>query len=68
MESFGSTDWSKSEGKFISLFNNKKYYDAKNILMQELYGNYMSKNIRFKINNDGKFFKYQIISIKTIDN
>lgn len=68
MESFGSTDWSKSEGKFISLFKNKKYYDAKNILMQELYGNYMSKNIRFKINNVGKFFKYQIISIKTIDN
>ena len=50
------------------ILKNKKYYDAKNILMQELYGNYMSKNIRFKINNGGKFFKYQIISIKTIDN
>ena len=68
MPSFDSMEFSKIENNFIESFNAEKYSKAKNILINELYGEYKRKNIKFKINNNGKFFKYQIISIKTLDN
>lgn len=58
----------KTAEQFNSLFESKKYTEAKRLLIDELEGEYKRKLIKFKINNDGKFFKYQIISIKTIDN
>ena len=57
-----------AESKFKKYYYNKNYYNAKITLLDELYGEYFNKTIKFKINNNGKFFKYQIISIKTIDN
>ena len=68
MPSFDSMEFSKIENNFIESFNAEEYSKAKNILINELYGEYKRKNIKFKINNNGKFFKYQIISIKTLDN
>lgn len=68
MPSFDSIEFGKKENNFIESFNGKEYSKAKNILINELYGEYKRKNIKFKINNNGKFFKYQIISIKTLDN
>lgn len=68
MPSFDSVEWGKIEERFKESLSAKKYYNAKSILINELYGSFITKNIKFKINNDGKFFKYQIISIKTIDN
>lgn len=68
MPSFDSMEFSKIENNFIESFNAEEYSKAKNILINELYGEYKRKNVKFKINNNGKFFKYQIISIKTLDN
>lgn len=66
--SFEDKAYSMAESKFKKYYYNKNYYNAKITLLDELYGEYFNKTIKFKINNNGKFFKYQIISIKTIDN
>ena len=47
--------------------NNKEFDRAKKLIVEDSDGKYERKTIRFKINNNGKFFKYQIISIKTTD-
>ena len=48
-------------------FKNKNFARVKNLVKNEVDGEYSRKTVKFKINNDGKFFKYQIISIKTTD-
>ena len=49
-------------------YNAQKEFDrAKKLIVEDSDGKYERKTIRFKINNNGKFFKYQIISIKTTD-
>lgn len=49
-------------------FENKNFSRTKELIKDEIEGKCERKTVKFKINNDGKFFKYQIISIKTLDN
>lgn len=48
-------------------FENKNFNITKLLIKTEDNGEFRRKTIKFKINNNGKFFKYQIISIKTTD-
>lgn len=49
-----------------SALNNKNYSLASSIVTNELKGEAKKKNINFRIFNDGKYFKYQVIDIKTL--
>lgn len=58
----------ENQNALKAAFENKNFARVKELIKNEVDGEYSRKTVRFKINNDGKFFKYQIISIKTIDN
>ena len=45
----------------------KNYIGAKNIVENKLYGTVTHKQIRFKTNKYGKYFKYKIISVNNLD-
>lgn len=45
----------------------KNYTGAKNIVQNKLYGTVTHKQIRFKTNKYGKYFKYKIISVNNLD-
>ena len=45
----------------------KNYIGAKNIVENKLYGTVSHKQIRFKTNKYGKYFKYKIISVNSLD-
>lgn len=49
-----------------SALENKNYSLASNIVTDGLKGEAKKKRINFKIFNDGKYFKYQVIDIKTL--
>ncbi len=46
---------------------NDNYEEAKNIVNNNLAGSVTHKQLQLKINNNGKFFKYQILSSKILD-
>ncbi len=46
---------------------NKNYSTASNITINELNGEANKKRINFKIFNNGKYFKFQVIDIKTLE-
>ncbi len=46
---------------------NNNYSSAFNITINDLNGTYNKKRIDFKIDNGGKYFKYQLIDIKTLE-
>lgn len=50
-----------------SAIENKNYSLASSIVTDGLNGELKEKRINFKIFNDGKFFKYQVIDIKTLE-
>jgi hypothetical protein len=47
---------------------NKNHVGAKNIIQNKLYGKISHKEIQFKINKRGKFFKYTILYVDNLDN
>lgn len=47
---------------------NQNYDNAKKVVEQYLFGNVTHKQIKLKINSRGKFFKYQILSVKILNN
>ena len=61
------TDKKTKEKNLESAIENKNYSLASSIAVDELGGEAKRKMIEFKIDNDGKYFKYQIIDIKTLE-
>ena len=47
--------------------NNSNAVSAMKIVNESLNGKYTHKQLQFKINNDGKFFKYQILNSKNLE-
>ena len=47
---------------------NKNHTGAKNIIENKLYGTIKRKEIQFKMNDRGKFYKYTILSVNNLDN
>lgn len=51
--------------KYIS---NNDFNSANNLVINSLNGTVTHKNVQFRVKNDGKFFKYQVLMSKILDN
>ena len=50
-----------------SYINTSNFDEAKKIVINNLNGKVTHKQLQFKINNNGKMFKYQILNSKNLD-
>ena len=62
------TETEKSNISLLERYiDTQNYNSANNVVINYLKGKVTHKKVSFKINNNGKFFKYQILSSKNID-
>lgn len=66
-EDKNQTDKKSKLNNLKSAIENKNYSLASSIVVDGLNGEVKNKKINFKIHNDGKYFKYQVIDIKTLE-
>ena len=56
-----------AEKKLKEYVKESKFTDASSVVRNDLYGDIEHKEMTFKINNDGDFFKYQILYSNKLD-
>ncbi|NLC48521.1 MAG: hypothetical protein GX758_04095 [Tenericutes bacterium] len=63
----GFDEEKEAENKLAKYIKESKFIEASNVVKNELYGNVNHKELIFKINNDGNFFKYQALFSKILN-
>ena len=63
----GADDQEDAVSRLETYLDNQAYDLANELVENELYGTVTHKQVRLKRNSSGKFFKYQILSVKILD-